>query len=78
MVTIAGRTAPGVGRRMLLVGAASLLLGGVAGGLVDHTLQSGDARPVLVEPSAPAVTSQATDIEAVRAQNFRPAPRSSR
>jgi hypothetical protein len=56
---------------MLLVGAASLLLGGVAGGLVDRALQPDEARPVLVQSSAPAVPGgQAADTEAILAQNF--------
>ena len=63
MATIAERTVPGVGKRMLLVG--------VAGGLVDRALQSEETSPPRVESSASAVPGgQATDIEAIRAQNF--------
>jgi hypothetical protein len=71
MATIAQRTVPGLGKRMLLVGAAGLLLGGVAGGLVDRALQSEEASPPVVESSAPVVPGgQAVDIEAIRARNF--------
>jgi hypothetical protein len=78
MTTIAERTVPGVGRRMLLIGAAGLLLGGLAGGLEDRALQPEEASPPQAESTVRAVPGgQATDIEAVRAQNH-VAPRPSR
>lgn len=78
MTTIAERTAPGVGKRMLLVGAAGLLLGGLAGGLVDRTLLTDQAIPVLVESTTPALTgAQTANVEGIRARNtaVRPATR---
>jgi hypothetical protein len=75
MTTIAERTVPGVGKRMLLVGAAGLLLGGVAGGLVDRTLLADQAIPVLVTSAAPALTgAQAANVEAIRAVNHTAQP----
>jgi hypothetical protein len=71
MATTVQRTVPGVGKRTLLVGAVGLLLGGVAGGLVDRALQSEEASPPRVEWSAPAVPAgHAAAIEAIRARNF--------
>jgi hypothetical protein len=70
MATVVERTASDTGRRMLLVGVAGLLLGGIAGGLGGLALNSDVERAALVE-SAPAITGAlVTDIEAVRAQSY--------
>ena len=81
MATVVERTAPDTGRRMLLIGVAGLLLGGIAGGLGGLALRSDVEAPALVESapadvSAPLVTGAPfTDIDAVRAQNYEfPAP----
>jgi hypothetical protein len=74
MATIAERTVPGVGKRMLLVGVAGLLLGGVAGGLVDRALQSEETSPPRVESSAPAVPggqAHVTDKDTTAEEEFR-------
>ena len=63
-----------MGKRMLLVGAAGLLLGGLAGGLVDRALQSEEASPPRLESSAPAVPSgqaQVTDEDTTAVEQFR-------
>lgn len=52
MATIVEKTAPAIGLRMLLIGVASLLLGGVAGGLVSLAIQSG-GESAAVPASAP-------------------------
>jgi hypothetical protein len=80
MATIAERTAPGMGKRMLLVGATSLLLGGVAGGLVDRALQPGETSPPRVESSAPAVPggqAHVTDQVTTAEEEFRRGERAS-
>jgi hypothetical protein len=68
MATVMDRTAPGVGRRMVLVGAAGVLLGGIAGGVIGGALDSSVQRGATLRP-APVVleAAPATDIDRVRA-----------
>jgi hypothetical protein len=66
MAAIVERTAPNMGRRMLVIGIAGLLLGGIAGGAVGWTIQHG-VRSVGIGETLPAVRGELFSPEAVRA-----------